>query len=358
MAERKAFPLRSLLYMAVLVLFALAVVIRWDEAVRVSRVLVRCAPDLLVLACVAQFGYYLAQAGLYGEISRSVGLSYRYRHLLLLVIVMPFMSVVAPSSGVSAIALLADDARQRGMRAERAIIAGVTYVAFCYGSLGVVFAIALVDLYQQGLLRSYQKWSGLVLGLGLAALIALLGLAGWAPGWLIGLFDGVQRAFRRLRERMGRPSRRPFRSARLAVGQLHQAVREIAGQPRRLAWASLWALLGQGASALVLFLVLRALGQPTTVPLVLVGYSLSSVVTNISPTPQGIGFTEGAMVTVLRSLGLPRDGAWAVTLAYRGVAFWIPLLAGFFLTRSLPTFRGRAPAAEVPESGDTLPPVT
>lgn len=356
MDERRAPPLRSILYIALLILFLLAVVIRWNEAVQVLRVLARCDPVMLVLACLAQFGYFLAQAGLYREIGHSAGLPYRYRHLLPLVVVMPFMSVVAPSSGVSVIVLLADDARQRGMRSERAIIAGVTYVAFCYASLGVVFLVALVDLYQQGLLRSYQKWSGVVLGLGLAALLLLLGLAGWAPVWLVGFFDRVQRLFRKLRKRLGRPSTRPFRSAESAVLQLHQAVHEIVRQPRRLAVAALWALLGQGASALVLYFVVRALGQQGTVPVVLVGYSLSSVVTNISPTPQGIGFTEGAMVTVLRSLGLPRDGAWAVTLAYRGVAFWFPLLAGFFLARSLPTFHGRVRPAEVPRPGDPLPP--
>ncbi|MGC8873147.1 MAG: lysylphosphatidylglycerol synthase transmembrane domain-containing protein [Chloroflexia bacterium] len=356
MAGRRAISFRSLLYIALAVLFLLAVVIRWDEAVHVSRVLARCSPGVLVLACLAQLGYYLTQAGLYQQISRSAGLSYRYRHLLPLVIVLPFMSVVAPSSGVSVIALLADDARQRGMRAERAIIAGVTYVAFCYWSLGMVFVFALVDLYQQGLLRSYQKWSGVVLGLGLVALLLILGLAGWAPAWLVDLFDGVRKAFRKVRARLGRPSARPFRSAETAVWQLHQAVQEIVRQPRRLALAALWGLLGQSASALVLYLVVRALGQQATGAVVLVGYSVSSVVTNISPTPQGLGFTEGAMVTVLRSLGLPRDGAWAVTLAYRGVAFWIPLVAGFFLVRSLPTFRARVPAtAGKPESGHPHP---
>jgi len=342
MAQGKRRSYRSLLYVGLLVLFLIAVIVRWDEAVQISRVVVRCAPGLLILAILTQVGYYLTQAALYQTICRTVDLPYRYFQLLPLMVVWPFLNVVAPSTSVSAIALLADDARQRGMRPERAIVAAVTYIAFCYASLIMVVCAALVDLYQHGLLRPYQEWAAIVLGLGLAGLLAVLALAGWAPRLLVRFLDAMLRVLRWLARALHLPMRRPAGMSAATVENLHQSVREVVRYPGRLVLAGLWALLGQGAHLVGLYLIILALGQKVSNTIVLASYSISSAVTNVSPTPQGIGMTEGAMVTVLRSLGEPRDGAWAITLVYRGVTFWLSLLAGFILARSLRTFSSRA----------------
>jgi uncharacterized membrane protein YbhN (UPF0104 family) len=64
----------------------------------------------------------------------------------------------------------------------------------------------------------------------------------------------------------------------------------------------------------------------------------------VSITPQGIGMVEGAMVLVCTSLGVPAAEATAITLAFRGLSLWLPLLVGFFLLRRLRTFRSDVPA--------------
>jgi uncharacterized membrane protein YbhN (UPF0104 family) len=41
---------------------------------------------------------------------------------------------------------------------------------------------------------------------------------------------------------------------------------------------------------------------------------------------------------VLTSLGVPQAGATVVTLAYRGITFWLPFLLGFVALRRVKRF--------------------
>ncbi len=58
----------------------------------------------------------------------------------------------------------------------------------------------------------------------------------------------------------------------------------------------------------------------------------------VSPTPQGIGVVEGVMTLVFTSLGVPAAVSTTVTLAFRGLTFWLPLIVGFIILRWVRTF--------------------
>jgi uncharacterized protein (TIRG00374 family) len=55
----------------------------------------------------------------------------------------------------------------------------------------------------------------------------------------------------------------------------------------------------------------------------------------VSPTPGGIGIVEGIMTLALNSLRVPLEPAGIITLAYRGLTFWLPFGYGFFAFRML-----------------------
>lgn len=74
-------------------------------------------------------------------------------------------------------------------------------------------------------------------------------------------------------------------------------------------------------------------------PLVVAGYAIGTLVWIISPIPQGIGLVEGAYGLALVSFGVNPAIATTVALAFRGIVFWLPFLAG------LPAFRRFRPQA-------------
>jgi hypothetical protein len=64
-------------------------------------------------------------------------------------------------------------------------------------------------------------------------------------------------------------------------------------------------------------------------------YSLAYLFLVMSPTPSGIGVVEGILPLALAGLGIPLGEAIVVTLAYRAVTFWLPLLLGGISIRLL-----------------------
>jgi phosphatidylglycerol lysyltransferase len=58
----------------------------------------------------------------------------------------------------------------------------------------------------------------------------------------------------------------------------------------------------------------------------------------VSITPQGIGVLEGVMALVYTSLDVPVAKVTVISLAFRGLTFWLPLAIGFFLLRRVKSF--------------------
>jgi uncharacterized membrane protein YbhN (UPF0104 family) len=49
-----------------------------------------------------------------------------------------------------------------------------------------------------------------------------------------------------------------------------------------------------------------------------------------------MGFVEGAMAITLHSLDIPLESAAIITMAFRGVTFWLPFVLGMITFRTLP----------------------
>ena len=68
-------------------------------------------------------------------------------------------------------------------------------------------------------------------------------------------------------------------------------------------------------------------------------YTIGTLVWTVSPIPQGIGLVEGAYSLVLVSLGIRAPLAATIALAYRGIVFWLPLLAGIIALKFIPGYK-------------------
>lgn len=75
----------------------------------------------------------------------------------------------------------------------------------------------------------------------------------------------------------------------------------------------------------IMFLAFRV---PTNLGVVIAGFSIANLFAIISPTPAGVGIVEGVMTLSLKSLATPLEASVVVTLAYRAITFWFPLLLG------------------------------
>ncbi|MEN6393539.1 MAG: lysylphosphatidylglycerol synthase domain-containing protein, partial [Anaerolineaceae bacterium] len=65
------------------------------------------------------------------------------------------------------------------------------------------------------------------------------------------------------------------------------------------------------------------------------GFTIGYLFLIVSPTPAGIGVVEGVLTISLRSLNVTLSDSAIITLAYRGITFWVPFIIGFFALRIL-----------------------
>lgn len=63
---------------------------------------------------------------------------------------------------------------------------------------------------------------------------------------------------------------------------------------------------------------------------ILATYVAGILFTIISVTPQGVGVAETVMIATMRSFGVDFSVAAVITLAFRGLLYWLPLFIGFY----------------------------
>ena len=81
-------------------------------------------------------------------------------------------------------------------------------------------------------------------------------------------------------------------------------------------------------STLVLYASVKAIHQPADLIAVFTLYVTSALVSNIAPTPGGLGATEAFLLVGLAATHLNLSQAAAVILIYRFFTFWLPILPG------------------------------
>jgi uncharacterized protein (TIRG00374 family) len=82
-----------------------------------------------------------------------------------------------------------------------------------------------------------------------------------------------------------------------------------------------------GFDYLALLCALRAVGANPQPSLVLLAYTAAAALALIPLTPGGLGFVEAGLVGTLKLAGVAASHAFAATLLYRIVSFWLPLPA-------------------------------
>lgn len=96
-------------------------------------------------------------------------------------------------------------------------------------------------------------------------------------------------------------------------------------------WPALgWSLLAQLVNMMTFAFIFAAFAGHFDFLAILTGFTAGLLFTIVSITPQGVGVAETVIVTTLRSFGLDLPAAAAITLAYRGLLYLLPVFVGFY----------------------------
>lgn len=232
-------------------------------------------------------------------------------------------------------AIYISNARRRGLPQGKITIISMLYIFFDYIAFMVVLAMGLIVLLRRNNLNASEIAASTVIFAIAAALGFLMYLGSRSAAALGNALAWMARVVNRIA--------RPFiHREYLSEVRAHQFAREMARdlkslpeRPRTLVVPLLYSFANKSLLMGVLISVFLAFQVPFSAGTIIGGFAISYLFLIVSPTPSGIGIVEGVMPLALSSLGVEWSQAVIITLAYRGITFWIPLGVGALALRLL-----------------------
>ncbi|NPA93744.1 MAG: flippase-like domain-containing protein [Chloroflexi bacterium] len=331
--------MRKFLFAIALLLGIGFIVGRLAEVHTIVATLKRGDVRFLCLALGVQVLWYLNAGYNLKILYRALGLEESLLRLALMAMSANFFSVVVPSGGMSGLTVYISEARQRGYSATRATVAGVLYIFFEYVGFLFALALGLVVLIRRNHLTVADITASFLMALLAIGLGVLLYLGAYSGPLLGNVLTALTRRINRL---LWPLLHRPYLSeenARTFALDAGEGLKTVRRQPYAVLLPATLGVVSKGLQLIILWLVFLAFQVPYSAGTIVAGYAIANLFLIISPTPSGIGIVEGILTVALNSLNVPLGEAAVVTLAYRGITFWLPFVLGplaFRLLEHLP----------------------
>lgn len=271
----------------------------------------------------------------YRSLFRLMDVKESLRHLILLSSAANFINVVAPSGGFGGMAVFIDDAGRRKYPRGMAAAAAALHLFLDYAAFMVVLGMGWVVLIRRNDMKPGELTASfimLALFIGLGIFIYIGSHSGEQLGrvlaWFARRLNQISRLFAR-RDCFHEETAKIF-SVEVAEGLSILRVRR-----RGVMVPFLFALTSKTLQTLILLVTFLAFDVIFSAGTVVAGFASYYLFLIVSPTPSGIGIVETLLPLALKSLNVPWEQAVVVTLTYRSLTFWLPLLAGAISFRIL-----------------------
>jgi uncharacterized protein (TIRG00374 family) len=247
-----------------------------------------------------------------------------------------FMNVVAPSAGVSGAAVFISSGRQKNHSPAKVAVAYALFVLFDYIGFLLVLMLGLAVLARRNRLSAAEISASvilLIIALALTILLYLGARSARSLGKVLALIARVINSITRpFIHREYLSTERAYSFAEEASEGIQALRKDVKNWLKPL----ILAVNNKAILIIILAMVFLAFRVPFSAGTLIAGFSIGNLFLIISPTPSGIGFFEGALTLSLTSLHVPLEAAGVITLAYRGITFWLPLVFGMGAMRLLP----------------------
>jgi len=327
--------MRKFIIAVVLFLGFIFVVAKLAEIQSIAETLQRGIWWLLGLALIVEFLWVINCGASFRSIYRAMGIEEQLGTLSLIVSAANFVNVIAPSAGVGGLAIFISEARRRNYSPARAAVAGVLFLLFDYLGLIGILLVGLVILIRRNDLTFVVILASTAL-MGLALLFAFLLNLGMQSAAALG--NALAKMAHFINRILYPFIHREYLSELRAHEFAHDAADgliKMRSDPKSLLMPLFLALTNKTALIIILTLVFLAFKIPISFGTIIACFSIGYLFVIISPTPAGIGVVEGALTLALTSMYISLEDAAVITLSYRGITFWIPMLFGMVSLRVL-----------------------
>ena len=323
------------------VAFIWLVVSHFTEVKKLAETLSQGQWQWVLAAAVLQVVYYLTFTATYQAAFYALGIKRKVWELVPVALGSLFINVVTPSASTAGAALFVDDAARRGHSPARAATATLLQLVADFSAFLLVLATGMTVLFIYHDLQAYEIIGAIVLLLLTGALTGVLLLGIWRPTLVEGLLRRIQAILNHISGWFKHPGLLNADWAYTNAVELTAASKAVMEYPARLVRLLLVMLAAYTVDLASLYVLFYAFGQSIAFGPLVAGFAMGVLFWIVSPIPQGIGLVEGVMTLTYTSLGIPAEIAAIVSLAFRGLTFWLPLVLGFLLIQRTRTFGGR-----------------
>jgi uncharacterized protein (TIRG00374 family) len=327
--------MRKFIFILVLFLAATFVYFSFGELESIIETIQRGNLWFLLLGFLLQFGWFLVSGLTYLALFRVLGQNGSIYEYSLMSAAANFVNTVMPSAGMGGMAVFISHANNKKQSPGKATVVSMLNLFLDYLAFLFVLAIGLIVLFRRndldpteiaasGVIFFIAAGLGFLLYLGSRSAIALGNvLAGMAR-----FINGLARPFIH-REYLSETRAHEFAHA------MASDLKSLPERPRSLIKPLIYAFANKALMMSILIVCFLAFDVPFTTGTIIGGFSIAYLFLIVSPTPSGIGIVEGIMPLAFSSLRIPWSQAVIITLAYRGITFWIPLGVGAIAFRML-----------------------
>lgn len=327
--------MRKFIVAIVLLLAVVFIFLRFSELQNIAETLKNSNWVFLSIALFFECVWLYNMATTFGALYRLVDLKEGKLQLFLMTATANFVNVVTTTAGIGGMAIFLDSARRRNLSTGRVMVVGALYVLYEFAALMCLVSLGIVVLIRRNSLQTSELVAaGILLAL-LINMVVLLYLGyrsaeklGRVLAWLARLVNRLVRPFIH-REYLKEEN------AHLFAQEIAEGIVLLRGKRRDLVWPFLFSLNNKALLVCVMAFTFLTVGMPFTVGSVVGGVSIASLFMIVSPTPSGVGIVEGILPFALSMLRVPWGNAVLITLIYRAVTFWFPLLVGVITFRFL-----------------------
>jgi len=327
--------MRKFIVILVIFLGASFVYLSFGEIQSIVKTLQRGNIWFVLLAILIQFGWFLISGLTYLSLYRLLGMDGSTYKMTLMSAAASFVNIVAPSAGMGGMAVFISDASRSGQSPGKVTVISILFVFIDYIAFMVVLALGLLILFRRNDLKPTEIAASFVILAIAIALGSLLYLGsrsatalGNALAWMARVINNIVRPF------IHRDYLSETRAHAFAL-EMATDLKSLPGKSGSLVKPVLYGLANKALMMGVLMASFFSFQVPFTAGTIIGGFSIAYLFLIVSPTPSGIGIVEGVMPLALSSLQVPWSEAVIITLAYRGVTFWLPLGVGAIAFRML-----------------------
>jgi len=289
----------------------------------------------VLLALLLQFGWFLVSGSTYLSLYRLIGMEGTVYKLTLMSAAANFVNIVAPSAGMGGIAVFISDAKRNGQSPGKVMVVGMLFLFLDYLAFLFVLTLGLIVLFRRNDLDASEITASGIMFVVAVTLGFLLYLGSRSA-------EALGNALARMAHLINRIVRPFIHREYLSEVRAHEFAREMAEdlkslpeRPRSLIKPLLYAFANKALMMSILMVAFLSFRVPFSPGTIIGGFAISYLFLVVSPTPSGIGIVEGIMPLALSSLNVPWSQAVIITLAYRGITFWLPLGMGAAAFRRL-----------------------